>query len=395
MAQQCEVLVVGGGGLQAQAMFEAASRAHDLSSWVAVDRAWRPARQAGVERFGVRTAICDILVDPDGLRELVGSAKLVANFAGPFYRTGAAVLDACITTGTDYMDICDDADATLELLGRDDSARAAGICALLGMGSSPGVTNVLVRAAVDALGAADEVSINWTVDVSDVGAAAAQHFWHIFALVDGTGTRQPVASWDRLSRRRVTFPDPLGDCTVLEFSHPEPITIPRFLPVDSVRNFGGIWPDDALFVSWALARLGADGGSEISVDGATHLLPDVAEALYERYRREREPTPYRGGGLVVDVRRGEDGYRFASGDSTSMEESTGTPAAAGILMLLRGEDLDSGVLAPECLQPSQFFPTLGSVSRSTGSLALHRLHDGELGERIRIRDLITSVNHAR
>lgn len=388
MSKTAEVLVIGGGGLQAQAMFEAAARAHDLSGWVAADRAWSPERQEAVEAFGVRTVTCDILADAGGLRALVESARLVANFAGPFYRTGGAVIDACIAAGTDYLDICDDADATLDLLERDADAKANGVRALVGMGSSPGVTNVLVRVAVDALGGADEVDISWVVDVTDVGKAAVQHFWHIFALVDEDGKRRPVASWETLSKRVVEFPAPLGPCTVLELSHPEPITVPRFLPVQSVRNFGGIAPEDALFVSWALARLGADRSVEIALDGSRHLVPDVAEALYERYRAERDATPYVGGGLVVDVRRDGEGFRFASGDSLSMEESTGTPAAAGILMCLRGEGPPPGVSAPECLDPARFFPALGSVSRSTGSLALHRVGADGLGERLRIRDLI-------
>lgn len=389
MTKASDVMVVGAGGLQAQALIEAASRGGEMSRWVAADRAWRPERQQAVEDFGLRVETCDMLAEPDRLRALVGSASLVVNCAGPFYRTGTAALDACIACGTDYLDICDDADATLELLERDDAARSADVRALIGMGSSPGVTNVLVRAAVDSLGGADEVEIFWTVDVADVGDAAIQHFWHIFALVDSQGLRQPVAAWENLSTRKVEFPDPLGTCTVLELSHPEPITIPRFLPVKSVRNFGGISPDDALFVSWAIARMGADSSDTVAIDGTRHPIPDVAAALYAAYRERRDQTPYVGGGLVVDVRKGEQGFRFVSADSISMEESTGTPAAAAALLMLDGGGPEPGVSAPEALDPAAFFPKLGSVSRSTGSLALFRLEEGQPTERLRIRELFS------
>lgn len=387
MSKERDVVVIGGGGLQAQALFEAAARARDLSSWVAVDRAWRPDRLAFLEKLGVGTETCDALTDPDRLRQIVGSARVAANCAGPFYRTGAAVMDACIAEGTDYLDICDDADATLVLLERDEAAKAAGVRALIGMGSSPGVTNVLVRAAVDALGHADSVDISWVVDVEDVGDAAIQHFWHIFALVGPDGVRQPVAPFESLSTKTVEFPPPLGRQTLLELSHPEPITVPRFLPVGSVKNFGGVAPDDALFVSWALARMGTDGAGTLDVGGTEHALPELGVALYANYRATRDKTPYAGGGLVVDVHSGGDGFRFASGDSTSMEESTGTPAAAGTLMMLDGDGPEPGVSAPECLRPAAFFPTLGKVSRSSGSLSLHRLVGGQPTERVRIRDL--------
>lgn len=388
-SKRTDVVVIGGGGLQAQALFEAAARAGKLSSWTAVDRAWRSDRRQALEGLGVKTETCDILNEPDRLRDIIGAGRVAANCAGPFYRTGAAVLDACIDARTDYVDICDDADATLVLLERDEAARAAGVRALIGMGSSPGVTNVLVRAAVDALGGADSVDIAWVVDVEDVGNAAIQHFWHIFALVDQAGVRQPVASWESLSTRSVEFPEPLGTQTLLELSHPEPITVPRFLPVGRVKNFGGIAPDDALYVSWALARIGADGAAEIEIDGVTHAAPDVGVALYSAYRSSRAKTPYLGGGLVIDVHTNGDGYRFASGDSSSMEYATGTPAAAGVRMMLAGQVPDPGVFAPECLKPADFFPLLGRVSRSSGSLSLHRLVAGAPTDRIRIRDLFS------
>jgi saccharopine dehydrogenase-like NADP-dependent oxidoreductase len=71
-----------------------------------------------------------------------------------------------------------------------------------------------------------------------------------------------------------------------------------------------------------------------------------------------------------------------------MEEATGTPAAAGILLMLAGEGPSSGVFAPECLDPKTFFSTLGQVSRSTGSLKVRRLVDAMPAEPLRVRDLI-------
>lgn len=387
MSKSDGVLVVGAGGLQAQAFLIAAARGDSLDGWVGLDREWPEDRRAAVAGLGVSIETCDLVDEPDRLLELVSKASVVANFAGPFYRTGAAVLDACIAAGTDYLDICDDADATLELLERDDAAREAGVRALIGMGSSPGVTNVLVRAAVDALGSAEEVSISWVVDIADVGNAALQHFWHIFALIGTDGARQPVASWEQLSTRSVVFPDPVGESTLLELSHPEPLTIPRSLTVKRVVNYGGITPDDALVVSWALARIGADGSDPIEIGNQSPGVAEVALALYQRYVDTREPTAYNGSGLVIDVHKGGSGFRFLSGDNMSMEESTGTPAAAGALLMLEGRTAGPGVFAPEQIDPAAFFPTLGRVSRSTGSLELRRLENGEPTERLRIRDL--------
>jgi hypothetical protein len=385
-----QVVVIGAGGAQARAMLEAAGRAGATDGWVAVDRAWRERDRLACEERGMSTVELDLLEHPDRLRDLATGAALVANFAGPYYRTGTAVLEACIDARCDYLDICDDADATLEMLARDEAARTAGVRALIGMGSSPGVTNVLVRAATDALGGADEVSLSWIVDVADVNDAALQHFWHIFAPVDANGGRGPVPAWEDLSLQTATFPEPLGEQTVIGLSHPEPITVPRFLGIETVRNFGSIVPADALVVNWALARLGASGGAgnELEVGGARAGAPAIASSLYRHYLETREPTAYLGGGLVVDVWSGEEGVRFASADKTSMDESTGVPAAAGILLMLEGGPEQGGVIAPECLDPAEFFPALGRSSRGTGSLGAYRLRGSEQGERIRIRDVL-------
>lgn len=390
MHKQWDILLIGGGGAQAHGMLEAAARGNAIRNWLAVDLSWPPERREFAESLGIATAELDVLRDPEGLRRLLSSAKLAANFAGPFYRTGGAVLDACIEVGIDYMDIGDDADATLDLLTRDGAARSAGVRALLGMGSSPGITNLLVRAAVDALGSSTDVEICWVIDAAFVRGAALDHFWHIHSLIGQDGTRRPVPDWNDVPRRVVNFPDPIGQCTLVELAHPEPITLPRFLPVKRVTNYGGLMPPDAGIISWALARLGAGGSEIIELNGRRYPVSAVAAVLYDNYQRGVESRHPLGGGFVVDVHTDGTGYRFTSADDTSMEESTGTPAAAGIELMLRGKGPEAGVFAPECLQPSDFFPILGQVSRSRGSLSLHRLEGGEVRERLRIRDLFAT-----
>src|SRR5712691_397417 len=122
-----DVVVIGAGGSQAQAMLEAASRVGPLHRWVAVDRSWRPPAQARAESLGAQILQLDAFADRIRLTELLTSARLVANFAGPYYRTGTALLDAAIAVGTDYIDICDDADVVLPMLGRSAAAESAGV----------------------------------------------------------------------------------------------------------------------------------------------------------------------------------------------------------------------------------------------------------------------------
>lgn len=376
-------------------MLEAAGRAGATSRWVAADRSWGEGEKYACRKLGMRTMDLDVIEEPNRLRELALDSALVANFAGPYSRTGTAVLDACIDAGCDYLDICDDADATVAMLERDEAARRAGVRALIGMGASPGVTNVLVRAARDWLGEADEVSLSWIVDVSEVSDAALRHFWHTFAPLGPDGLRLPVPAWEDLELRTVKFPEPLGERLVIGLSHPESITLPRFLGIETVRSFGSVVPEDSLVVNWALARLGAsdEEGARLALNGSEVPVRDLASELHRRYLETRAPTAHLGGGLVVDVWSGEEGVRFATAEQIGIEESTGIPAAAGIMLMLEAGPEDPGVIAPECLDPVEFFPRLGRISHGTGTLGAYRMWGSEEGVRISIRDLLSTRIH--
>ncbi len=380
-----DVVVIGAGGSQAQAMLEASARAGSLERWLGIDIRWRPEAEARARQLGLQTRTLDVLGDAAELTALLRDARLVANLAGPYYRTGVTVLDAAIEARTDYLDICDDTDATLALLEREAAAREAGITALVGMGSSPGTSNVLIRAAYDYLGGADEVDIYWSVDVADMTAAATTHFWHCFNLVAPDGSVEPVPTWDALDLREVEFPGTVGRQTLVRLAHPEPLTVPRFLGVSRASNYGVITPFEATRVAWALAYSvdplrPADGDLQATTRGAVDV--------FLRYRDTLADAPRVGSGLIIDVHTGGNGIRFAAGAETEMSEATGVPAAAGVRVLLDGAATGLGVAPPELLRPADFFDALGKVSRGGGGLKVYELVDGEQGERVRMRHLL-------
>lgn len=382
--------MIGAGGVRAQAVLAVAARAGLIENWLAIDSHWRGRERLACERLGVPMAELDLLEEPERLRELIRGVALVVNLAGPSYRTGTAVLDACIEAGCDYLDICDDAGVTREMLDRHGSARAAGVRALIGMGGAPGLSNVLIRAGVEWLGGGDEVNVSWIVDVADLTHSSLQQVWHMF-VPPGSET---VPAWEELSLRSAKFPEPFGERLVIGLNQPEQITVPHFLGLGTVRGFGSVVPEDTLVVNWALARLGGSGGGGgESRDGVEAAIPPLSSQLYERYLATRAPTDYMGSGLVVDVWSGEEGVRFASAESIGVEESAGVPTAAGIALMLKGGPQEAGVKAPECLDPAVFFSYLGRLARGTGSLGAYRLWGSEEGVRIQIRDILMTRTH--
>lgn len=389
MDRKFDVVVIGAGGRQAQAMLAAAARGSDVSRWLAVDRAWRPDNRAAAEALGMAVVEQDPLADPASLDALMRSTRIVANLAGPYYKTGFAVLDAAIAAGTDYLDICDDADITVPILSRDAAAKEAGITAIIGLGSTPGVSNILIRLAVDHLGAAEDVEIAWVVDAKDMTEAATKHFWHCFNLVDFDGTVHPVALPSELETREVLFPGNVGQQTVVRLAHPEPLTVPRFLPVKRAVNYGAIAPIDAQQVAAAFAA-----AADEQQPGASAERTDQLVKAFQHFLTRFADGPRIGSGLQIDVHTNGNGLRYSSGADTSMEDATGVPAAAGVLMIAEGKVPRGGVFAPEALKPSDFFEVLRRVSLGGGGLGLYQLVDGKQGERLRIRDLLNEEQEA-
>lgn len=383
MNREYDVVVIGAGGRQAQAMLAAAARGTDVSRWLAVDRAWRSETRAATETLGMQISEQDPLADPDRLGGLMRSTAIVANLAGPYYHTGFTILDAAIAAGTDYLDICDDADITVPILSRDAAARAAGVTAIIGLGSTPGVSNILIRLAVDHLGEAEDVEIAWVVDAKDMTEAATKHFWHCFNLVDFDGAVHPVALPSELESKSVVFPGTIGRQTVVRLAHPEPLTIPRFLPVKRAVNYGAIAPVDAQAVAAAMAAV-----ADEQQLGAHLAQTDELVRAFQNFLLRFAGGERIGSGLQIDIHTDGSGLRFSSGADTSMEDATGVPAAAGVLMIAEGTVPRGGVFAPEALSPSDFFAALRRVSLGGGGLGVYRLQNGEQVERLRIRDLL-------
>ncbi len=381
--EQPTVLVVGAAGMQASSLLRGLHRAQVPMNVIGVDHK-DPVSERPEGFPPMRWEQLDIFTEADRLRDLCTAADLVVNCTGPYFLLGDAVLRAAIDAGTDYLDICDDADATEALLDLDGPARQAGITALIGMGSAPGTTNILTRLALDNLPAGGAtVEINWVVDCHDMTGAVIPHFVHSFrTAILGAGS---MPDWDELEPRTVAFPDPVGPQTVVTLSHPEVFTLPRFTRVTRARNRGGLIPLDFTMLGWLLARLPEN--PDRAADGAE------LSRLFDGFAPRKRAHDRLGSGLVVDVRVGSEGFRYASGATTSQEDATGIPAAAGVLVALEGKLPGPGAIAPELLAPRDFFAALRLVSPGGGGLGVTRIH-GTQTEPVRIRDLLAAPSQA-
>ena len=297
--------------------------------------------------------------DHDALRATVSGYDVAASAIGPFYLFEELVASAVVDAGVPYVSICDDYDGTQAVLGLDARARQAGVAVLTGLGWTPGISNVLARKAADALEEVEEVNVSWAGSASDSeGFAVILHTIHIFtgqvpSYRDGRELRVRAGS----GRERVRFPEPVGQVDVYHVGHPEPVTIPRFMPgVRTVTLKGGLSeaPLNRLAIALARARL-TDTPEKKERLGR---LIERALPVLSRLGKPAQPCS----AIRVDVRgrAGGEARTVSYGAAGHMAALTGVPLAIGAKMLAAGEIEARGVVAPEaCVPPDRFLAELG------------------------------------
>jgi len=85
------------------------------------------------ERLGLDWIAVD-LADQAALQKAIGRVELVYHAAGPFVRTSAPMIDACLATGAHYLDLTGEIPVFQATFARDEAARRAGVALISGVG---------------------------------------------------------------------------------------------------------------------------------------------------------------------------------------------------------------------------------------------------------------------
>ncbi|MBI4361750.1 MAG: saccharopine dehydrogenase NADP-binding domain-containing protein [Euryarchaeota archaeon] len=349
------IVVLGGAGDMGRQVCAELARTPEVGEVVAADldlaRAQEVAGRLGEKARGMRADVSD----PGALAPSLKGFDAVVGCVGPFYRFESRMAQACIAAGVDYVSLCDDFDAAVEVLGLHERAREAGVTLLTGLGNCPGITNLCAARAAQWMERLERVRIAFTGDARDAeGLANVEHALHMFtgeivAYMGGKAEFVPAGS----GREKVEFPPPIGTVPVYFTGHAEPVTLPRFIPgLQMVTIKGGITPP------W-LSRLG-----QVLVRLRLTSTPEKRRKLALRLSRLR-PYLGRGGvgvsGLRVDCHGTHRGHPVHSTYTcvSPMAKMTAAPAAIGAILLARGDISSPGVYAPEgCVKPEVFFPLL-------------------------------------
>lgn len=309
---------------------------------------------------GVEVTVADIdtvkakeIADPLGADVLylnTNSRTMIANLVKgydvaigavePFSRFERKITEACLDVKVPYVSICDDYNAVLELYDEiAERAEKGDVPIITGAGCTPGITNVLTKLGVSKLEKVDSIDIAWSSTVND---AKVRHMFHTGKVPVYTNGIIWVEAGSK--SEMVKFPEPIGYCKVCHVGHPEPVTIPKYVKVNSVSFKGGFTPIFVQNITMVLSKLG---------------LTKSAFSLLKLFGRTRVEVS----GLVVRIRGTKAGKQrvIVYGGVDKMSRLTSIPTSITAQMLVKGELTirKGGIYAPEaCIKPKRFLEEL-------------------------------------
>jgi lysine 6-dehydrogenase len=356
------IVVVGGAGEIGAEVARDLAVVEEIDSLVIADkdgaRAARLARE--LDRPGVSACGLDVLERESAL-ELVAGADVLMNCTS--FALFDHVFGLALEARVDYADLISEPTADQH---RD--ARSTGITAISGLGATPGLSNVLVRHAADALDELHEVEIAW-ISMRTVAPTPGLLDTILWELSENCSARR----YYRDGRHHdagflegpaaVNFAPPVGCQTVYYVPHTEVTTLPRNFPTLRECAVRGSWRDDLMQDMRVLERYGLL---------AETALEATKRAIWERCGGVRDGADWMLY-VNVDVTGVRDGkplrrtYRVshpAQWGEQGVARMTGVPAAIGAQLLARHGRTATGFVDPEAYyDPLEF---LAELTRRNG-----------------------------
>ena len=383
--QNPTVIVLGGAGEMGRKAVSIISNFGNIGELVVADFDLASAekivaKNAAEAKMPLKAVSVDV-TDSEQLISLLEGNDIVLNMTGPFYQLGVPVLKAAITAGCHYLDICDDWEPTVDMLAFHEEAVESDVVAVIGIGASPGISNILARVVCDRLDHVDDLYTVWPVDAGDERGDAIQ-----VAVKENQGASAAIVHWmqqisgeievvkeGQLVAQRPMLPVTLnypnvGEGTGYTVGHPEPITLMETMGIrGSSASLMLLRKSTAAFIDGLRKRI--DAGQLSLEAGAKEIgKPSLLGRLKAAFRSFWFPGP---GDLPLFFAwaRGEHngescvvGATFTSAPADGMAGITSWPLAVGLRQLLDGHISTVGVHPPETvIEPEHFFNMLADA----------------------------------
>ena len=371
------IIVLGGAGAMGRVTARTLTEYEDIDQVTIADYNVERAHEVAATLNSSKMQVKQIDVnDADRLASLVRGADVVLSAVE--YVFNQPILKACIQEKVHYADLGGLFHMTRKLMDMGPQVEAAGITAILGMGGTPGVTNLLARAAVDKLDRVDSIKVQLGCSDDTPSTAPLVAPYSIRTILDEftrssqvfqDGTwypQQPLTGQEEL-----IFPLPVGRATAIYSLHSECATFPVSFRDKSIRHvsFKIAFPSDFLTKLKFLVDIGFGSEEPISVRGVKVSPREVLARLLEV--APIEDVEPRDCDVLRVVVAGETNkqkmeitnqvvvlpYRRWGISAGALD--TGTPLAIAGRMLANGEVTRRGAFSPElCIPVRPFFKEL-------------------------------------
>lgn len=371
------IIVLGGAGAMGRVTVRALTEYAVIDQITLADyheaRAREVAASLNCRHLNVRQI--DV-TDQQRLEQLIHGADVVLSAVDYIYNL--SVLHACIKEKVHYADLGGLFHMSRTLLALHDEAKAAGITALLGMGGTPGITNMLARLAVDRLERVESIKVQLGCSDSTPSTTPLVAPYSIRTILDEF-TKQPQVfqngTWHAqqpLSGQEVIeFPAPVGRATAIYSLHSECATFPVSFQDKGISyvSFKIAFPGDFVSKLKFLVDLGFGSDTPVKVRGVNISPRELLAHLLEQFPAETaEPQDCdvlrivaRGeaNGSVCEITNQIIVLPYQRWGLSAGAFDTGMPLAVAGYMLARGEISQRGAMGPEvCIPPKAFFDAL-------------------------------------
>jgi saccharopine dehydrogenase-like NADP-dependent oxidoreductase len=262
---------------------------------------------------------------------------------------------------------------SLEQLKLDEFAKKAGVTILMGMGSSPGVTNICVSYGANKLDSLEEIHLSASGAIPKPGTKVKGRTMTIRTgfeeLTDNPMVYQNgkmVFVAPRSGEEKVKFPEPIGERIVYFARHSELATLPGFKGAKTV-DFKIYQSPENLKMANLLDEVGVTSTEPIKV-GDIEIEPRkvLLQCLYTGPTEKNEPEgiDITANHIVLIGQKNGKHVQYTYDLIGERElkwgnQKTGIPMSIGCQMLGKGEIKEKGVVPPEvCVDPEKFFAEL-------------------------------------
>ncbi len=324
------------------------------------------------------------LRDHNALVRALKNADAVVN--ATVYYTNLPVMEACIEARTPYVDLGGLFHTTRKQLELDERFKEAGVSAVLGMGSAPGVPNVQARYAADRLDTVEYIRIYDGIKPPPPENTA---FTYAVATILDELTMKPMVyrqgkfiAMEPLSEfEEYQFTPPLGTLPMHLSLHSEVATLPLSFAHKGVQevffkiNYWGMSPETVEKVR-VLAEYGLNSTEPVEVKGVKVAPRDLMVTLLRKHEPPatdflappaNEPPDWTKE-IVTEVKGTKDGqevtYRLGT---LTVKGALPTGASPAIIAIWLAEGrIPAGVHPPEqVIDPEDFFGELRKLGIET------------------------------